>query len=463
MRIPVVFATDENYLFPTSVAIISILENARPKTDYIFYILVSPMFNKENTIMIKLKKAYGNFNYQYLTVDDAIFRSLELSNKYITVETYYRLILGELLKAYDRCIYLDGDVIVQEDLEELYTVEMEESYIAGVPDCGIQCKDEEYCKKLRGELGVSTLEGYVNAGVLVFNLKRIRDNSLLKQFLLHMGKRYSFDDQDVINIVCGGNIKYLPVRYNMFNGRCKTRELMRCGVFASKEDQDAILGKRISIIHYAAGIAKPWENLRSKFADRWWAYAKNFPDRKLLQKYYERARLRINKGYERKKCNEYKNVVIFSAGKRGITCYEELQLLNINNILCFCDNDISKQGKEISGLKVLSPEEIIDKKINILFIIATQVKYKEIYQQLQCLGIELNDIMGYLYKDNTYYKMLDEKYFLEELEDICQLEFSSKNNEGRIERWRDGVILEDEKWIVDKYWMHEWLLSNNRM
>lgn len=106
MRIPVVFATDENYLFPTSVAIISILENARPKTDYIFYILVSPMFNKENTIMIKLKKAYGNFNYQYLTVDDAIFRSLELSNKYITVETYYRLILGELLKAYDRCIYI---------------------------------------------------------------------------------------------------------------------------------------------------------------------------------------------------------------------------------------------------------------------------------------------------------------------------------------------------------------------
>lgn len=40
--VPIVMASDENYLFPTSVAMVSIMENGNEENEYIFYLLVKP-------------------------------------------------------------------------------------------------------------------------------------------------------------------------------------------------------------------------------------------------------------------------------------------------------------------------------------------------------------------------------------------------------------------------------------
>ena len=55
MRIPVVFATDENYLFYTSVAITSMAMSADFDTFYHIYILVDTKFKDENHLLDKLQ------------------------------------------------------------------------------------------------------------------------------------------------------------------------------------------------------------------------------------------------------------------------------------------------------------------------------------------------------------------------------------------------------------------------
>jgi len=53
LRIPVSYALDNRYLYPTLVAMVSLVENAGSNTFYDIYVLLSPDFKNENKIVLK--------------------------------------------------------------------------------------------------------------------------------------------------------------------------------------------------------------------------------------------------------------------------------------------------------------------------------------------------------------------------------------------------------------------------
>ena len=61
MRIPVVFATDENYIFYTCTAITSLAQSAGPDTEYDVFILTSPDF-PSGSIVEETGHRYSNIN-----------------------------------------------------------------------------------------------------------------------------------------------------------------------------------------------------------------------------------------------------------------------------------------------------------------------------------------------------------------------------------------------------------------
>ena len=154
MLVPIVMASDENYLLPTCVTIISILENGSSKNTYFVYMLVNRQnVDMDKGIFEKLKQKYPNFEYQYLVINEELFANATMTNYHITVETYYRLVISDLLPYYERCLYLDGDLIVRCDVEELYTVDMKSDYLAAVKDIGMQCGQGIYYTRHQAELG----------------------------------------------------------------------------------------------------------------------------------------------------------------------------------------------------------------------------------------------------------------------------------------------------------------------
>ena len=99
---------------------------------------------------------------------------------HINLTTYYRLLIGEYLpKEIEKCIYLDVDICVLKDLSELFLIEMKNNYIAGVVAAGYYFNEKENCERLN----LPSMRQYVNAGMLVMNLKQIRKDNMTLKFL----------------------------------------------------------------------------------------------------------------------------------------------------------------------------------------------------------------------------------------------------------------------------------------
>lgn len=65
----------------------------------------------------------------------------------------------------DKCLYLDVDIVVQNDLTELYEQDMEEYYIAGVKAAGYYYPPEKKQRNM-DRLEMPAFDQYINAGVL---------------------------------------------------------------------------------------------------------------------------------------------------------------------------------------------------------------------------------------------------------------------------------------------------------
>ena len=268
--IPIVLSSDEKYAPFMYTTIVSILENANLKTFYSFYLLVPDNFSKiaEHNILkindnykccihfIHIKNEFNNF-------------IKKISN--ITLSKYYGLLIGDLLpKDLDKCIYLDIDVCACKDLAELFNLDIKDNYIAGV------VSEEYYFLKEKNykRLNISSMKKYVDVGMLVMNLKRIRADNMTQKFIELSKENYELQDQDILNIACFGKIKTLPPKFNVMITRIKEKNPYLRNLYTEHE----ILEARSNpyIIHYS-DKKKPWNSIGIYMESYWWNIAKKIP------------------------------------------------------------------------------------------------------------------------------------------------------------------------------------------
>ena len=113
-----------------------------------------------------------------------------------------RCALHRVLPELDRVLSLDTDTIVDADISELWDLDLDGYYLAAAK--------EPYKTNQQGRL-------YINAGVMMQNLKMLRDGK--GDELIHAlnTKIYGFCDQDCINEYCQGHILEIPSAYNVNN------------------------------------------------------------------------------------------------------------------------------------------------------------------------------------------------------------------------------------------------------
>ena len=232
----IVFAINNGYTKPVCVTITSIL---RHNGNANFYILHKDIEPDNMRKICQTVKFYKGSTVEFIKVDESKFTDLTLNIDYISIETYFRYIIADVLPNIDKCLYLDADIIVQGTLKKLYRTDLGDNYLGGVKDA---CIDATAYKP---EIGFSSSDLYVNAGVLLLNLKKWRADNLSQKFLQNtkeLNGKIKYQDQDVINMTCKGKICRLPHKYN----------------YTTKDLKDnKYLAFLKNIIHYT-GCHKPW-------------------------------------------------------------------------------------------------------------------------------------------------------------------------------------------------------------
>ncbi|MCM1514102.1 MAG: glycosyltransferase family 8 protein [Anaeroplasma bactoclasticum] len=254
--IPIFFAVDNNYAPFLAVSLQSMLDHA--STDYFYevYVLTDNM-DKEyqeglNTLNSeKCQLHYVDVNERIQAVGDKLH-----TRDYYSGAIYYRLFIADLFQEYDKALYLDADIVVLGDIAQLYQTPIDDKYLGVISDDVVASCDEfrEYVKDGVG----SPVPYYFNSGILVMNLKKMREEDLFGQFksLFTKVKFIIAPDQDYLNVLCRNQVVYVDSNWN------KTPQ------FSKKEEE-----RQIQLIHYKL-TQKPWHYPNMQFGEYFWHYAK---------------------------------------------------------------------------------------------------------------------------------------------------------------------------------------------
>lgn len=257
-EIPVFFSTDDNYIPYLDVALSSLIENASRDFRYRIMILNTGL-SAENMARI-LEREQAGIAIEFVDISDRLEGIMShFRNVYhFSIVTYYRLFIASLFPRLDKIVYLDCDLVVTGDISKLYFTDMEDAIIAAAPEQYVRNTPafRLYAEKA---LGVDP-DGYVNAGVLVMDLRQFRRHRIEERFV-DLITHYDFDlldpDQAFLNYLCDGYIHSLPNGWNM-------------------EPTDLPVEGELSIVHYAL-YKKPWQFDDVKYGEHFWRYAASSP------------------------------------------------------------------------------------------------------------------------------------------------------------------------------------------
>lgn len=128
---------------------------------------------------------------------------------------WFRLLLPELLPEADRVLYLDGDTLAVDDLAPLWATDLGEDYAAAVPNVW-----EPWNAGRPADLGLEGPEQYLNSGVLLLNLARLRADGMTERLTGYAQAhrdRLPGLDQDTLSAVFAGRWRHLHPRWNCMN------------------------------------------------------------------------------------------------------------------------------------------------------------------------------------------------------------------------------------------------------
>ena len=291
--IPVVFAADDNYVPQLTTTVYSAMKNADPSYFYDVTVLQRNIaWDKQERMRVFFKR-FPNMNLRFTNVDQELAGyDLSTNNAHISVETYYRFLIQKVLPFYDKVLYLDSDIIINGDIAKLYNIDLQGKLLGAVRDIdflgNLNVKHGKRMNYAKTVLKMKNPYDYFQAGVLVLNTKAMRERYTIKQWLTYASNpAFIYNDQDVLNAHCEGEVLYLPWEWNVVHD-CGGR-VGNLFVQAPNDIYDAYMKSRNNpqIIHYA-GFKKPWTDPDCDFASIYWRYARETP-------FYERLLKRVVK------------------------------------------------------------------------------------------------------------------------------------------------------------------------
>lgn len=271
--INVCFTFDDNYLYHGLTAIRSLIDNFNSNVELNIYILHDKNFSDTNINLVK-NEVKLKANLVFKLIDDNEFSFLPLNRDYISINTYFRLVLHKVLPEVGKIIYLDSDIVVLGNIVNLWNISLENNCIGAVLDEGGIAQARR--------LNLQDNNDYFNAGVIVFDLDRIRKSyEDPYAYYIDCYEKYKekilLQDQDILNIAFIKSKKILPLAWNL-NTRVFIQNTLEHS-YTEIEEIEAI--KDAGVLHFT-DRRKPWNiKCNHPFADIYWSYRRKLSSKNL--------------------------------------------------------------------------------------------------------------------------------------------------------------------------------------
>ena len=250
----IAYSCDNAYIEQTGISLISVFENNKDEKEIVVY-LISKGITKENIeILESICKSY-NRSLIVVKFEDICF-DLPPCSVGRHLETIYAKVFFSRIAGLKKVLYLDSDVVVVGKLKPLWENDLSEKYMGVV---------ETTYTKGKKALGIPRSTPFFNDGVVLVNVDYCRENNLISKVIEQVnafGGNPPVLSEGVLNKICGQNVKYISLRYNLISGNLYfglyDYDYLFEQLHYEKEDLIDSCENPV-IVHYIAGFYnRPW-------------------------------------------------------------------------------------------------------------------------------------------------------------------------------------------------------------
>lgn len=208
------YGLDNNYCRCTASSIVSFFQN-NPNKNFTFHLLTETL-SKENqkSFEILAKSLQTNIIIYEINISFMEKLNLPITSSW-TLPMYFRFILPFILSTENKLIYIDSDIICLNNAQELFDLELTgENIIEAVaehPSSDIL----ERCHSLD-----LINHKYFNSGVLIINIPKWNKYNVFSKLISHLKKtpeKFTYPDQDALNLILSNKVQYIDEKYNFLN------------------------------------------------------------------------------------------------------------------------------------------------------------------------------------------------------------------------------------------------------
>lgn len=255
----VLYTCDNNYVWLMGISTISLFENNKELHDIVVYLLGENISLENKGLLRSIAKKYNRkinvINVPVLHIPQSLISARWPQSAFTRL--YSGLLLPENV---EKVLYMDCDTIISGQLTELETYEFDGKHIFyGIKDC--------IGSSYKKNIGLDGNDAYINAGVLLMDLKCLRKvdmNRIIEDYMVLYGKMINYADQDLLNGMFNKKITYLNPKYNVMTiavvHTYREIQMLRkpTNYYSKQEIEQAI--KNPVIIHYTTNmiVVRPW-------------------------------------------------------------------------------------------------------------------------------------------------------------------------------------------------------------
>ena len=251
--LPVVFITDSGYVRPTCVAISSLIRHRDVKTRYDIHVIGVDLTEEDRRSL----EVFGEAVHVICPANK--YASFQAEHPHVSKAALFKFDLADLLPNHEKVLYLDSDVLVLQDLHALSELDLSSVYVAAVRDYAGMSSGRHHER-----LG---LDSYFNSGVMLLNLKRMRQDKMHDALLKAKDEtdlKYPgmFMDQDAFNLAFGGAVYWLNPGYNlMYTNNLQVGDRDAAAAFYGLSLKAYLRTESNPMIVHLTNYVKPWDSI----------------------------------------------------------------------------------------------------------------------------------------------------------------------------------------------------------
>lgn len=249
-KINIALITDSNYFQPALVTIESLLSTTSRDIEVRCILTERNHINTEK-LKEEIELKHPNSNVSFIYFDDSLLKDVK-PKFHVSRAAYVKIYLPEILGDWDKCIFLDSDLLIRKEIGNLWDNSLQKDSNKGIAAVW----NPGYVKD-NAVIGLDDEEKTFNSGVMVMNLKNMRNNEsskALETFIKNFNHLTVLNDQAAFNAIFKRDWESIPLYWNA-QYKLYLEGATKIGI--SKEDLIDIR-KNPAILHFTTS-SKPWK------------------------------------------------------------------------------------------------------------------------------------------------------------------------------------------------------------